>query len=280
MIIIDRTTLYVLSFNFTHVDIDHSRAFGLVTQNRPLVQEAMKLFEADTTRQPYTPSLKHFIVSPVNARQQLSAFLKKAKKQLLIYDPKIADREMLLILSDRAKAGVEIKIIGKLGKGPRNLAALKLARARLHTRTIVRDGHQAFIGSQSLRRAELDSRREVGLIVHDPKIVRSLIATFEADWAASEQAKKERGATDEMAKATKIVKKAVKGLINDLPPLAPIVKEAVKEVVEKSGGELLNHKEVQETVKEAVKEAVQKEEVKDAIKEAIKEVVGEPKQAG
>ena len=33
---------------------------------------------------------------------------------------------------------------------------------RLHTRTIIRDGAQAFIGSQSLRGHELDARREVG----------------------------------------------------------------------------------------------------------------------
>jgi hypothetical protein len=40
----------------------------------------------------------------------------------------------------------------------------KLAGQRLHTRTIVRDRRQAFVGSQSLRTAELDARRELGLI--------------------------------------------------------------------------------------------------------------------
>ena len=47
------------------------------------------------------------------------------------------------------------------------LKVKKLSKLRLHTRTIIRDGRQAFIGSQSLRAAELDSRREVGLIVRD-----------------------------------------------------------------------------------------------------------------
>src|SRR6188508_3011335 len=47
MMIIDGRTLYVLSFNFTHLDIDHSRGFGIVTKKKALVQEALKLFKAD-----------------------------------------------------------------------------------------------------------------------------------------------------------------------------------------------------------------------------------------
>ena len=54
-LIIDRRELFLLSFNFTHLDIDHSRCFGLVTTNPKLVAEAVKLFEADTKRQPYVP---------------------------------------------------------------------------------------------------------------------------------------------------------------------------------------------------------------------------------
>ena len=93
---------------------------------------------------------------------------------MLIYDPKISDKEMLRILQERAKAGVEIKVIGQVA-GSRSFEVQKLAGMRLHTRTIIRDGRQAFVGSQSLRAAELDSRREVGLIVRDPKAVRKLI---------------------------------------------------------------------------------------------------------
>jgi len=33
IMIIDRRVLYVLSFNFTHLDIDHSRGFGIITKN-------------------------------------------------------------------------------------------------------------------------------------------------------------------------------------------------------------------------------------------------------
>ncbi len=123
MIIIDRDALYILSFNYTHLDIDYSRGFAIVTRNNRFVQEAVKLFEADTKRQPYAAGLDTFVVSPVNARKQLSSFIRKARKELLIYDPKIADMELLRLLQDRAKAGVTIRIVGRLGKRSAGLVA-------------------------------------------------------------------------------------------------------------------------------------------------------------
>src|SRR5688572_10303642 len=74
MMIVDRRTLFLLSFNFVHMDIDHSRGFGIVTKSAKIVQEAVKLFEADLIRQPYTAGLNSLVVSPANARKQLTAF--------------------------------------------------------------------------------------------------------------------------------------------------------------------------------------------------------------
>lgn len=54
---------------------------------------------------------------------------------------------------------------------------------RLHVRAIIRDGRHAFVGSQSLRKIELDKRREVGVFVKGAAIVKELITTFEHDWA-------------------------------------------------------------------------------------------------
>ena len=183
-ILIDRRVLFVLSFNFTHLDIDHSRGFGVITSQPGCLQEAASLFKADCTRTTYAPKVETFVVSPVNSRRLLGTFLKRARKQLLIYDPMISDREMLGILQGRTKAGVEVKVIGRVS-GRASFEVQKLAGMRLHTRTIIRDRRQAFVGSQSLRTLELDSRREVGLVIRDPKAVKQLIDTFESDWTAA-----------------------------------------------------------------------------------------------
>ena len=186
MMIIDRKELYVLAFNFTHLDIDHSRSFGIVTKNRQLVQEAIRLFESDTTRQPYAAKCRNFLVSPLNAREQLAAFIKGAKHELLIYDSKISDRAMIRILEERAKKGVEIRIVGRMAGRSSGLEAHKLPHTRLHTRTIVRDRRQMFLGSQSLRELELDARREVGVIVRDSRVINALVGVFEEDWSSQQ----------------------------------------------------------------------------------------------
>ncbi len=191
IMIVDRATLYVLGFNYTALDVDKSRSFGVVTKNRELVQEATKLFEADSLRRPYTPGTKAFVVSPVNARARLAAFLRGARKQLLVYDPKLTDPTMIRILQERVSAGVSVRILGKLGKRGAGLTAEKFPGKRLHVRAIVRDGRQAFVGSQGLRKLELDGRREVGLIVKDPKVVTRMAAVFEADWSETDRAKQD-----------------------------------------------------------------------------------------
>jgi cardiolipin synthase len=269
LMIIDRRLLYVLSFNFTHLDIDHSRGFGVATSKVKFVHEAVKLFEADTARQPYTPTLDSFVVSPANARNVLTEFIHKAGKQLLIYDPLIADAEILRVLGERMKAGVEIKIIGRVNSRNPGLEVRILAGLRLHTRTIIRDRRQAFVGSQSLRRAELDSRREVGVIIHEAKAVNGLIQTFEADW----ERKEPEGEHRSQAKP-RVSKKAMKALVQELSPLSPMVEEAVKQVTSDTQSASLNLKEMKETIKEAVQEAVQ-EAVRERVKEMVKESLEE-----
>src|SRR5580704_18113512 len=90
MMIVDGRVPHLYGFNFTRLDLDKSRSFGVVTRNGRVVQEAIRLFDADFDRKPYTAGCDRFIVSPENARAQLTAFLRGAKKRLLIYDPKIS----------------------------------------------------------------------------------------------------------------------------------------------------------------------------------------------
>ncbi len=275
-VLIDRRVLYVLSFNFTHLDIDHSRGFGLVTTNPNWIREAARLFEADCTHTAYVPARRTdtFVVSPTNSRRVLGAFLRGARSQLLIYDPKISDTEMLRLLHERAKAGVEVKVIGSIA-GLTDLDVQKLSGTRLHTRTIIRDRRQAFIGSQSLRKAELDARREVGLIVRDAKVVRRLLETFEADWTSTASrravaAPKERSKAEPNAEAEKTgvsdrdAEKAVQILTKELDPLVVSVKKAVRIAVAKIGDDVLSDSDVKDTMKDVVKRAV-----KDAVKEAV-----------
>jgi phosphatidylserine/phosphatidylglycerophosphate/cardiolipin synthase-like enzyme len=195
MLIVDGAMLVLMAFNYTRLDVARSRSFAIVTRHARLVAEAAKLFEADMARQPYAPDLDTFVVSPENSRPVLADFIKGARQQLLIYDPKVSDRMMLRLLQERTKKGVDVRVIGKVGKRGGGAIAEKASALRLHARVIIRDGRRAFLGSQSLRQLELDARREVGLIVDDASVVKGLVSSFESDWAATKSGK-ERAHSD------------------------------------------------------------------------------------
>ena len=96
---------------------------------------------------------------------------------------------MLRLLAERTNAGVDVRIIGKVGGKRSALSSERYPGRRLHVRAMIRDGQRAFLGSQSLRRLELDTRREIGVIVTDGPVVQKMRRVFEDDWALTESAK-------------------------------------------------------------------------------------------
>ena len=168
---------------------------------------------------------------------------------------------MTQLLEERAAAGVDVKIIGKLKSRGSRLAVRKLSRMRLHTRSILRDADRAFIGSQSLRALELEKRREVGIILRDRKTVSRLHAIFTEDWNLAEEYGLEKDDAGTAEPVTRIARRVAKAVTRDLPPVAPVLEVIVKEV----GPDIdLDTQQVEEAVKQAVK---------DAVKEAVHLVV-------
>ena len=184
LLLIDNETLFVLGFNYTRIDTRGSRSLGVITKNPEVVREARRLIAADIDRsQKFRGSNTDLVISPEYSRDRLRRFIRKARQELLIYDPGLSDDVMMGELKKRLKAGVEIKILGKLEKKWQDSGfKLKKPAKRLHVRAMVRDGRRAFVGSQSLRRLELDERREVGIIIRERKIVEQIRRLFNVDW--------------------------------------------------------------------------------------------------
>ena len=148
------------------------------------MKEAAALFEADCTRQPYAPSHDRLVVSPETlaraadrvhqGREEAAADLRReGQRQRLILQAAAGAREGRRRDPDDRQ--------GRARRSP-GVEARKLPGLRLHVRAIVRDGSAAFVGSQSLRKLELDGRREVGVIVSDTAIAKKMQEVFEADW--------------------------------------------------------------------------------------------------
>ena len=186
VIIVDNKKAMVFGFNFTNLDIKKSRSLGLITVNPKIVSALNKLIDADHNRVPPIVTSSRLVVSPENARDQLSKFIKGARRELLIYDAGLTDDRIIAILMQRAAAGVKVKILGSLEQKWKDTGfkVKSLRGLRLHVRAIVRDRKAAFVGSQSLRKLELDKRREVGMITKDRRAISQIAGVFESDWKA------------------------------------------------------------------------------------------------
>jgi hypothetical protein len=141
---------------------------------------------------------------------------------------------------------------------------------RLHTRTIIRDRTDAFVGSQSLRQLELDARREIGVLLRDGPAVKSLARTFEEDWAASSADLEEKQPSSRQQKPSKSAKKIAQAVSKKIS-LNPVAKKVVKSIADHAEVDL-DHKELRDTVKEILKDVVE-QTAQDAAAEAA-EIVG------
>jgi phosphatidylserine/phosphatidylglycerophosphate/cardiolipin synthase-like enzyme len=184
MLIVDDRRLLVLGYNFTRRDMEHSRSFGLVLDDKRVIAQAREMYEADFTRRAYVPEHGTLVVSPFNSRAVLARLIQQARRQILIYDKRLSDELMLRLIERQARPG-------RGARHRRRATPLEGSGAapfpgRLHVRAIIQDGRRLFVGSQSLRREELDERREIGAVVSTDREVARALRVFQQDWAASQ----------------------------------------------------------------------------------------------
>lgn len=268
MFIIDHKELYLLAFNFTHMDINLSRSFGIVTSKQDLVKEAIKLFECDVKRVPYKAGYDDFVVSPANAREELTKFIRGAKKQLLMYEMKISDRDFIKMLNEKVSEGVDVRVIGR-GPVKGSPLSMRTPPMRLHVRAILRDGESAFLGSQSLRKLEMEARREIGIIVHDRSLVRQMIDTFDADWKKSVPAVAAPSLDLAMSAFDVSAKKVARSVVKAIN-VGPMVEQVMDRIVDAKHDVAFEPDEISQTVREALRD-----EVHDAVVHALHDMVAE-----
>ena len=252
MFIIDEKVVYILGFNFTHLDIDLSRSFGIAIGKSSLVKEAVRLFDCDSKRQPYTEGHEDLIVSPVNARQRLTEFIAGAKESLLMYEMKISDNDFVKLINKKISEGVQVRVLSRASAKSRTIPVRRMA-SRMHIRAIVRDGKAAFIGSQSLRKLELDARREIGIIFRDKAVIKQIEEILEKDWKKSEPVIEQDAIVAALAiPAGKVAKQVAKHIA-----IKPVVEQVLDKVIDTKGDVPFEPEEVADTVREAFREEVQ-----------------------
>lgn len=196
-IVIDDTVAMILNVNLTRSSFVENREFGVITTVPDDVQEAAVLFEADWSGA--TPGSGPLIVSPYDARSELSALIAGAMSSVEMYAEVIRDAAMVDLLASTAQRGVPVRIVLPPDSDPAFTPVLArlleagvqvrfLTAPYAHAKAILVDGKALFVGSQNFTSTSLDENRELGIVVSEQALVARFAGVFERDWAAAEPA--------------------------------------------------------------------------------------------
>jgi len=211
--IIDGKTAYIMTSNFTLSALGVSkstlnREYGVIDNNPQDIQGVIDIFNADWNRTTVQLSDPNLVVSPINSRQDFASLIGSAHKSLQIEAEEMQDNDIEQALVSAEKRGVSVQVIlpsssnsssDSSGSNSGNSAGINTIEQGnvqvkedphlyMHAKIIIVDGQKAFVGSENISAASLDSNRELGVIVSDQNALNTLQQTFQQDWSASQAA--------------------------------------------------------------------------------------------
>ena len=118
-------------------------------------------------------------------------------------------------------------------------------------------------GSQSLRKLELEARREIGVVFSDKAAIKKMMVVFERDWASARPL-----ATDTIESAMEIPVRRVAKIVARNIHMKPVVEQMLEKVLERSSSDIpFEPGEVANTVREAFRD-----EIHDAVLLALRDM--------
>jgi phosphatidylserine/phosphatidylglycerophosphate/cardiolipin synthase-like enzyme len=161
----------VASLNFTSKCFTNTCDFQLLTYDGAVVSSLKRLFESDCVSRegPLPERLSdRLIVGPDRSRSRISGLLEQARRSIRIIDHKLADPTIVALLKGQKEKGVLVEVLGEV------------PGLRPHGKMILVDDATAVIGSIALASLHLDFRREVAIVIEDPRCIAHLSSFFRA----------------------------------------------------------------------------------------------------
>ncbi|MCL5774425.1 MAG: phospholipase D-like domain-containing protein [Firmicutes bacterium] len=185
---IDGKKSLILTGNITASAFSTNLDMGaIILQNPEVVKQVETVFNSDWDRTKLPP-LKDtgLVVSPQNAREKITELVQKADKSIHIIQQTLTDKELLTIIADKLKDGVETELLMTdptvVQNNMQSAAYLATHGAKvkfletpyIHAKAITIDvddkksaDRKSFVGSQNFTSAAIDKNRELGYIFND-----------------------------------------------------------------------------------------------------------------
>lgn len=195
-LVIDDRLLVLSSANFSEAGFGSDRDFVIMDTAPADVRESSNVFRADWDRIGPTLTDPNLLVSPDNSRAKLLTLCARAHHTLDIYAEEVMDSALVNRLSGLARRGVRVRVIAAtVGEGiKRRLRSVHIALKQItagarhryvHAKVLIVDDRLAFVGSENLSATSLDSNRELGVLIANPRAVAALSKTFRTDWSGA-----------------------------------------------------------------------------------------------
>lgn len=195
-IIVDNKLLIVSGLPLKSDTLKKDRGFGYIVHNKPVINEALRMFHLDWAQKPARPKGGPVIWGPDNTRSQLLFHLKQANSTVHLLTPALLDEGLTLTLCHLAKNGIKIKLLTPPFSGKRtskqktNATLLRNAGVDLHyTQKSEISGTYVFIDashlivlSSPLKPKSLDTSREFGVVSKSPVSIAEFLKVFNTDW--------------------------------------------------------------------------------------------------
>jgi phosphatidylserine/phosphatidylglycerophosphate/cardiolipin synthase-like enzyme len=173
-LVADGQLAVVTTLNYTARCLTRTCDFTLVSRDATVVSALAELFAADWALRlaTFTPAQQdRLIVGPDHGpRERFAALVGEARWRLRIFDAKLSDPQIVARLGDRQRAGVAIETASRRDVRP----------LRRHGKLLVVDDAAAVIGSLSLSARALEHRRELAIVMREPRLVAELNAFWQA----------------------------------------------------------------------------------------------------
>ncbi len=202
MVVDDRMAV-VGSFNWTRKNVAGTRDYGVMTTHEHDVDEIAAAFDADWRRRPFAPAEgSHLVWAPNGARERICGFIEAAREHVVVQNERYQDMVVIDCLLRAARRGVKVRVMAKAPHALKRsqlfedvgglrilhdsgIKVHKLSGLKLHGKMLLEDGVAAIVGSMNLAPGSFDSRRELGIEVHEPGIIDRLHKVAHHDWKHS-----------------------------------------------------------------------------------------------
>ena len=195
-IVVDGKTAYIMTHNLTTSSFTANREYGVRLQAPHLVKEVADVFDADWNREPIDLKNAYLVWAPDNSRERFAELFNNAKKSIWLEEQNSQDPQIVRLLSDAARRGVDVRLIStprypiendydEPGREQIRQAGGQvryILDPYVHAKVFIIDGRLGFVGSQNFTTNSLDNNRELGVVFSDAEAVQQMMVQFIKDW--------------------------------------------------------------------------------------------------